>query len=1036
MPYIGTSQATNFASTIRDNFTGDGSTTDFTLSRNATTVNDLEVFVGNVRQQPVSAYNVSGSTLSFTGTPANGEVIYVVHQGGALQTIRADSDFGSRNFQITGNINMTKDSAVLSMGADSDVLITHDPDDGLFIKSTATADNNPLVITLQTGETDIAADDKLGVINFQAPDEGTGTDAILVAAGIEAVSEGDFSASNNATKLSFLTGSSGAATEKMSISSGGNVDVTGNMTIGGNLDVTGTVSFSENNVTDVGIMSLDTLRGDADTNTSIVFSGSDVITIATGGTTAATFNASQILTLADDLIIKSDGTIGGANDTDLLTLGNAILTVAGEVSMTTLDIGGTNVTSTAAELNILDGVTSTTAELNLLDGGTSVGSSITLADADGFFVNDGGASKLIPASDIKTYIGSSTAADDLTIGDAAILLTTSSGNITIDAAANDSDIIFKGTDGGSDRVFMTIDGSAGGDLFLTGGLIDLKNDGSNVSQIKFYCESSNAHAQTLIGAPHAQSADNTLTLPDGADGVILSTTSTATVTNKTLTSPIINTGTFGTSILPTSADGTTLGSASKEFSDLFLADASTIQFGADQDVTLTHVADTGLLLNTTMVIQFRDAAINIGSPADGDLDINADDEIELNSTLIDINGNVEISGTAAITGIATFTDDIIIGDGKTIGSASDIDAITIASNGQVTLTQTLIGTALDISGNIDVDGTTNLDVVDIDGAVDMATTLQVDGAITSSAGMIITTADNTAQLTLTSTDGDSASGPRMELIRDSGSPANADNIGLIVWKADDAGGTSTEVIQMLGVVEDVTDGSEYGSLDIRTMVAGTSRSRIDLDITETVFNQDSVDVDFRVESDAQENMLVVNGGHNSVQINTNAELITGDAVLSVRGQIEIVTDAGTQCLEMQRQDAGLLQNFRKVGGSSVGNITISGTATAFNTSSDYRLKENVVTSWDATTRLKQLKPSRFNFIADADTTVDGFLAHEVSSVVPEAISGTKDEVDADGNPVHQSIDQSKLVPLLVKTLQEALAEIDTLKTKVQALEDA
>ena len=67
---------------------------------------------------------------------------------------------------------------------------------------------------------------------------------------------------------------------------------------------------------------------------------------------------------------------------------------------------------------------------------------------------------------------------------------------------------------------MTIDGSAGGDLFLTGGLIDLKNDGSAVSQIKFYCESSNAHAQTLIGAPHAQSATNTLTLPStGSNGV-------------------------------------------------------------------------------------------------------------------------------------------------------------------------------------------------------------------------------------------------------------------------------------------------------------------------------------------------------------------------------------------------------------------------------------------------------------------------------------------------------------------------------------
>ena len=101
-----------------------------------------------------------------------------------------------------------------------------------------------------------------------------------------------------------------------------------------------------------------------------------------------------------------------------------------------------------------------------------------------------------------------------------------------------------------------------------------------------------------------------------------------------------------------------------------------------------------------MVVQFRDSAINIGSPADGDLDINADDEIEFNSTLIDINGNVEISGTAAITGIATFTDDIIIGDGKTIGSASDVDAITIASDGQLTLTQQLNGTAGDFSGDV------------------------------------------------------------------------------------------------------------------------------------------------------------------------------------------------------------------------------------------------------------------------------------------------------------------------------------------------
>ena len=151
--------------------------------------------------------------------------------------------------------------------------------------------------------------------------------------------------------------------------------------------------------------------------------------------------------------------------------------------------------------------------------------------------------RMTSAATFKTYFqeGISQAYDDFTIGDAAVLITTSSGNITIDAAASDSDIIFKGTDGGADKVFATFDGSAGGDLFLNGGLIDLKNDGSNVSQIKFYCESSNAHAQTLIGAPHAQSADNTLTLPSsGGNSKLLSATSTATVTNKTLTTPKIN----------------------------------------------------------------------------------------------------------------------------------------------------------------------------------------------------------------------------------------------------------------------------------------------------------------------------------------------------------------------------------------------------------------------------------------------------------------------------------------------------------------
>jgi hypothetical protein len=116
----------------------------------------------------------------------------------------------------------------------------------------------------------------------------------------------------------------------------------------------------------------------------------------------------------------------------------------------------------------------------------------------------------------------------------------------------------------------------------------------------------------------------------------------------------------------------------------------------------------------------------------------------------------------------------------------------------------------------------------------------------------------------------------------------------------------------------------------------------------------------------------------------------------------------------------------------VGTISTSGSATAYNTSSDYRLKENVTKVTDGIARLQQLKPSRFNFIADRDKTVDGFIAHEAQAVVPECVTGEKDAVDADGNPVYQGIDQSKLVPLLTAALQEAIAKIEDLEGRLTA----
>jgi hypothetical protein len=120
------------------------------------------------------------------------------------------------------------------------------------------------------------------------------------------------------------------------------------------------------------------------------------------------------------------------------------------------------------------------------------------------------------------------------------------------------------------------------------------------------------------------------------------------------------------------------------------------------------------------------------------------------------------------------------------------------------------------------------------------------------------------------------------------------------------------------------------------------------------------------------------------------------------------------------------------GNGIVGSISTSASATTYATSSDYRLKENVVPLTGAADRVKQLQVHRFNFIADPDTTVDGFLAHEAQAVVPECVTGTKDAVDADGNPVYQGIDQSKLVPLLTAALQEALAEIESLRARLDA----
>ena len=171
----------------------------------------------------------TGLTLNSTNKLTFGDAASFIQQS-SNGVLRIDGEAtidlnASTAVTVSNDLKLDSDSAVLGFGADNDVTITHDPDDGLFFKSAATGDDNPFVLTIQTGETDIAQDDKLGVINFQAPDEGAGTDAILVAAGIEAIAEGDFAADSNATSLVFKTGASAAAAEQARIDSAGRVQI-------------------------------------------------------------------------------------------------------------------------------------------------------------------------------------------------------------------------------------------------------------------------------------------------------------------------------------------------------------------------------------------------------------------------------------------------------------------------------------------------------------------------------------------------------------------------------------------------------------------------------------------------------------------------------------------------------------------------------------------------------------------------------------------------------------------------------------------
>ena len=337
----------------------------------------------------------SGTTtaLTFSGANVTGSGTFEATTITASTAVVPDASDGATigSASLEWSDLYLADGGVIYFGDDQEITLTHAADDGLILKHVGTADGKEPSLTFQAGDTDIAADDVLGSIFFQAPDEGAGTDAILVAAGIEAVSEGDFSSSNNATKLSFKTGASEAATEKVTISSAGNLNLVASNTelrfyegsnyvgfeapaLSGNqiwvlptadgssgqqlqTDGSGTLSWAASSTataaddistgdaavtiaTSTGNITIDAQAGDTD----IIFKGTDsssditALTLDMSAAGEAIFNAGVVIADAgnigsasdkDAIAISSAGVVSLSATTEASATGTAALTLAG-----------------------------------------------------------------------------------------------------------------------------------------------------------------------------------------------------------------------------------------------------------------------------------------------------------------------------------------------------------------------------------------------------------------------------------------------------------------------------------------------------------------------------------------------------------------------------------------------------------------------------------------------------------------------------------------------------------------------------------
>ena len=344
--------------------------------------------------------------------------------------------------------------------------------------------------------------------------------------------------------------------------------------------------------------------------------------------------ASTFTTIGVELIAtgEASGLWGGKTNTNLTILNEAVAgyttqSIAGGAQTTALTITDATSGQTAQQavieftgtitgnqvVTIPDSIEKTYILVNSTSGSHTVQFKTVSGTGVTFAATDKG-TKLVftDGTNVDEVVSSGIAADNITTGDSAVTIATSSGDITLDT---DGDIVL---DANGADVFLKDDGTTYGSLTNSSGNLIIK--------------SGTTTAATFSGA------NVTLAGTVGSGAI----TSTGTVQGTTITAT--------TAFVPDASDGAALGTSSLEFSDLFLADAAVINLGDDQDVTITHVADTGILLNAASVIQFRDSGLTIGSNADGDLDI-VSDGTAVDSINIESAGGITLDAGTASNGI-------------------------------------------------------------------------------------------------------------------------------------------------------------------------------------------------------------------------------------------------------------------------------------------------------------------------------------------------------------------------------------------------